>query len=284
MVGPKVRSWSEPIQMRNLFRVRQLLRSRHREVEVHFKKGAGLPVRALDARRESRADSGSRADADAPLEHGGGVADASCRKKKTTPCQSNRCFNMPSSPLQVQPSTTNPSLPPAINFRIRQHGRETRVLLPAGYHPLADLPGTEYNLKNKEKKGMGEPTKLELASPHGPRRVRDQVLGEVPLHAADHVVAAGPAALADDAERVVLHDGGAADAPEEPLLHAALELEDGDFGGRLNAFLVCRLARQIWGCGGGRWEVGGVAYDFDFDGDLAEGHPGDEDAVALLVG
>lgn len=44
------------------------------------------PVWALDAGRESGADAGARADADAALEHGGGVADASWRVLE-------RCFD-----------------------------------------------------------------------------------------------------------------------------------------------------------------------------------------------
>lgn len=43
----------------------------------------------------------------------------------------------------------------------------------------------------------------------------------------------GFAAFADDAESVVLHYGGAADAAKEALLHAAVEAEDCDFWGRL---------------------------------------------------
>lgn len=43
-------------------------------------------------------------------------------------------------------------------------------------------------------------------------------------------MAPGLAALADGAECVVLHDRGAADPAQKTLLHAALELEDGDLG------------------------------------------------------
>jgi len=84
-----------------------------------------------------------------------------------------------------------------------------------------------------EEKRAGKHTELELARPHGPRRVLDQIACEIALHAANHVVAARLAALADDTEGVVLHDGCTADSTEEALLHAALELEDRDLGGGL---------------------------------------------------
>jgi hypothetical protein len=72
-------------------------------------------------------------------------------------------------------------------------------------------------------------TELELTGPYCLGWVGDEVLGEVALDTADHVVVRCLAALADDAEGVVLHDGGAADAAEKTLLHAALEAEDCDF-------------------------------------------------------
>jgi len=75
--------------------------------------------------------------------------------------------------------------------------------------------------------------KLELARPDCFRRVVDQALGEVALDAADHVVVLGVPALGDDAEGVVFHDGGAADAAEEALLHAPVEAEDCYFWGGL---------------------------------------------------
>jgi hypothetical protein len=96
----------------------------------------------------------------------------------------------------------------------------------------------------------GERTEFEFARPHGFRRVRDEVLGEVALHAADHVVVRGFAAGAYDAEGVVLHDRCAANAAEETLLHASLEFDDGYLG----------------------------RGDLNLDGDFAEGYPWDEDA------
>jgi hypothetical protein len=97
---------------------------------------------------------------------------------------------------------------------------------------------------------LSEHTEFELASPHGFGRVHNEVLGEVALDAADHVVVWGLATCAYDAECVVFHDRSAADAAEETLLHAALEAEDGDF-----------------------WRG-----DFNFDGDFAKGDPWDQDA------
>jgi hypothetical protein len=96
---------------------------------------------------------------------------------------------------------------------------------------------------------LSEHTEFEFASPHGLGRVRNEVFGEVALDAADHVVVCGLATCAYDAECVIFHDGGAADAAEETLLHTALEAEDSDFGRR----------------------------DFDFDCDFAEGNPWDQD-------
>jgi hypothetical protein len=61
----------------------------------------------------------------------------------------------------------------------------------------------------EERKERGR-TEFQLAGPHCFRGVQNEVLGEVALHAADHVVGAGLAALADDAEGVVFHDGCAA--------------------------------------------------------------------------
>jgi len=57
-------------------------------------------------------------------------------------------------------------------------------------------------------------------------------------------------ALRDDTKSMVLHDGGAADAAQQALLHAALELNHRNLGAR----------------------------DFDFDGDFAERNPGNQDA------
>ena len=89
----------------------------------------------------------------------------------------------------------------------------------------------------------GARTKLELSGPHRLWGVGHEVLGEVTLHAADHVVTPGFSALADDAERVVFHDRGPADPPEKALLHPTFELEDGDFGRRLNWAPVSIAAR-----------------------------------------
>jgi hypothetical protein len=77
-------------------------------------------------------------------------------------------------------------------------------------------------------------------------------------------VVRGIATFADDPEGVVFHYRGAADAAEEALLHAALEADDCHFGRRLGMLVELRPGKE-------------VAYDFDFDGDLAEGDPGDED-------
>jgi hypothetical protein len=96
---------------------------------------------------------------------------------------------------------------------------------------------------------LSEHTEFELASPYGLGRVRDEVLGEVALDAADHVVVCGLATCAYNAECVVFHDGGAAYAAEEALLHAALEAKDGDFG----------------------------RGNFDVDGDFAKGDPWNQD-------
>jgi hypothetical protein len=63
-------------------------------------------------------------------------------------------------------------------------------------------------------------------------------------------VVCGLATCAYDAEGVVFHDGRAADATEETLLHATLEAEDGDFRGG----------------------------DFNLNSDFAEGDPGSQDA------
>lgn len=106
------------------------------------------PVWALDAGRESGADAGTRADADAALEHGGGVADASWRVLE-------HCFD---------------------------HNYD------------------------------GRHTELELTCPYCFGWVGHEVLGEVTLHAADHVVVRRFAAWADDAEGMVFHDGCATDA------------------------------------------------------------------------
>jgi hypothetical protein len=76
-------------------------------------------------------------------------------------------------------------------------------------------------------------TKLELTGPERLGGILDQATGEVALHTANHVVNAGLAAFADQAEGVILHDGGPADAAEQTLLHAALELDDGDLRGGL---------------------------------------------------
>ena len=84
------------------------------------------------------------------------------------------------------------------------------------------------------------PTELELPRPHRLGRVRDDPLRKVALHAADHVMCARLPAFADDTEGVVLHDGRAADAAQQTLLHAAVKLEDRHFGRGLN------LRREFW--------------------------------------
>lgn len=56
-------------------------------------------------------------------------------------------------------------------------------------------------------------------------------------------------ALADNTKGVVFHDRGAADAAQQALAHAAVEADDGDLGGGY----------------------------LDVHGDLAQGHPRDED-------
>lgn len=73
-------------------------------------------------------------------------------------------------------------------------------------------------------------TEFQLPCPHGFGRVGNEASSEVTLHTANHVVAAGLAAFADDAKSMVFHDGCAADAAEKTLLHAALELEDCNLG------------------------------------------------------
>ena len=93
-------------------------------------------------------------------------------------------------------------------------------------------------------------TELELTCPDGLGRVGDEILGEVALHTANHIVMCRLATLADDAEGVVLHDGCAADAAQKTLLHAAFEAKHCDFG---------------------RWNL-------NFYWHFPEGHPGDEDA------
>lgn len=62
----------------------------------------------------------------------------------------------------------------------------------------------------EQSRAMGH-TELELPRPHRLRRIGHEAFRKVALHAADHVVAARLAALADDAERVILHDGSTAD-------------------------------------------------------------------------
>ena len=55
-------------------------------------------------------------------------------------------------------------------------------------------------------------TKLKLSRPNSLRRVGDEVLCEVSLNTADHVMVGGIAFLTDDTKGVVLHDGCAADS------------------------------------------------------------------------
>jgi hypothetical protein len=83
--------------------------------------------------------------------------------------------------------------------------------------------------------GEGKHTELEFSGPYCLGWVGDEVFGKVALDTADHVVVGGLATCADDAKGVVLHDGCATDAAQEPLLHTALEAKDSDFGrGNLN--------------------------------------------------
>lgn len=79
-------------------------------------------------------------------------------------------------------------------------------------------------------RSVADAGKLELTRPDRLGRVADQTFSKVALDTANHVVAVGLAALADNAERVVLHERSTADAAQQALLHAALELEDGDLG------------------------------------------------------
>lgn len=69
-------------------------------------------------------------------------------------------------------------------------------------------------------------TKLQLPCPDSFGGIGDEVPREVALYTTDHIVVRGFAAFADYAECVVLHDGGATNAPQEALLHATLELQD----------------------------------------------------------
>jgi hypothetical protein len=113
-------------------------------------------------------------------------------------------------------------------------------------------------------------TKLELARPHGFWGIGDQASGEVALHAADEVVVGGVAALADGAKGMVFHDGGSADASQQALLHAALELEHSHFWRGLS-------------CQRKKWQKEEEAYDFHLDRDLAKGDPWDEDAGSVSL-
>ena len=71
IVGPNVFSWSEPIQMRNLVGNEELEIDRRRPI---FQKV--LPIWTLDASGQCRPDTGSSADSNASLKHGGSVPDA----------------------------------------------------------------------------------------------------------------------------------------------------------------------------------------------------------------
>lgn len=111
-------------------------------------------------------------------------------------------------------------------------------------------------------------TELELPSPHSLGGVADETLGEVALHTANHVVASGLASLANDAKGVVLHDRGAADPAQKALLHATLELEDGDLGRWLNAECQLQLGERRTH----------YTYNLDLDGYFSESDPGNGDA------
>jgi hypothetical protein len=93
-------------------------------------------------------------------------------------------------------------------------------------------------------------TKLELSSPYCLRWVGYEVLSEVALNAADHVVMRRLTALTNDAKGVVLHDRRAADSAQETLLHATFETED------------CNFWRR----------------NLDLDRDLTKSYPWNEDA------
>jgi hypothetical protein len=63
IVGPKVLSWSEPIQMRNLAELQKRIQKKMFE--------SGVPVWALDAGGQRCPNTGSGADADSSLKQGG---------------------------------------------------------------------------------------------------------------------------------------------------------------------------------------------------------------------
>ena len=81
----------------------------------------------------------------------------------------------------------------------------------------------------------GAHTELELPGPHRFGRVADDSLGKVALDPTYHIMGPRLAALADDPEGVVLHDGRAADPAQQTLLHPAVKFEDGHFWRGLNA-------------------------------------------------
>ena len=70
-------------------------------------------------------------------------------------------------------------------------------------------------------------TEFEFAGPHRLGRVVYDALGKVALDPTDHVMGTALPSFADDPESVVLHDGRAADAAEQALLHPPVKLEDG---------------------------------------------------------
>ena len=70
IVGPKVFSWSEPIQMRNL----------EEQLEKRGQRGGasiGIPIRTLDAGRQCCPNAGSSTDADSSFEHSRGMPNTS---------------------------------------------------------------------------------------------------------------------------------------------------------------------------------------------------------------
>lgn len=123
-----------------------------------------------------------------------------------------------------------------------------------------------------------ERTELEFSGPQRLRRIGNQIPSEVALDAANHVVAAGFSALADDAKGVVLHNGRAADAAQQALLHPALKLDNGHLGRRLDRGRPPLSARN----GERRMTNERVTHNLNFHRHFAKGKPWDQDAVTRI--
>ncbi len=65
----------------------------------------------------------------------------------------------------------------------------------------------------------------------------NKCLGKVTLDTANHIMTPRFSALANDSERVILHDGCPTDPAQETLLYPAIEPKNGDFGRWLSPFI-----------------------------------------------